>query len=309
MPNAVTIAHITDLHLGPIRGLVPRYWTFKRALGYANWKRGRQRAHDPAMLDRLCADMLAQQPDHIAVTGDLTNLGLPWEHDQALAWLGRLGAPDRVSAIPGNHDIYSHIGNDQGTWRWRAYMTSDVYGASLAPPEWEFPYVRRVGPVALIGLNSAVQTPAFLAAGGLGQLQLQRLEGLLVQLRAAHLFRLVLIHHPPLPGLARPARALRDAHAMQDVLARHGAELVIHGHNHRASLHWVPQSATPVVGGASGSLARSHKHENLGRYNLYAISGPPWRVDMTARGIAQPGGEVVRLAHHALSHVQPAGVS
>ena len=34
--------------------------------------------------------------DHIIVSGDLTNLGLPGEHAAALDWLTALGAPDRV---------------------------------------------------------------------------------------------------------------------------------------------------------------------------------------------------------------------
>lgn len=309
MQASITIAHITDVHLSPVGGLVPRYWTLKRALGYANWMRSRRHVHQRGMLDRLCEDLLAQRPDHIIATGDLTNLGLPWEHDRALAWLRSLGPASGVSAIPGNHDIYSHIGGDPGTRRWADYMTSDSFGASLAPPAWEFPYVRRIGPVALIGLNSAVRTPPFVAAGELGTLQRRRLAVLLDQLKQAGLFRLLMIHHPPLPGLTSPIRGLRDAPALRALLAEQGAELVVHGHNHRASLTWVEPTATPVVGGASGSLARLHRHDMLGRYNLYAISGPPWRIEMTARGLAEPDGDIVQLSHQALSHVPAAEVS
>ena len=307
MHDTVTIAHLTDVHLGPVSGLVPRYWTLKRALGLANWLKGRQRAHRRGLLDRLCDDLLAQRPDHIAVTGDLTNLGLPWEHDQALAWLAGLGAPDFVSAIPGNHDIYSHIGRDAGTRRWEAFMRSDTEGAVLAPPAWHFPYVRFRGKVALIGLNSAVPTPPFVAAGILGDLQRARLEALLLELGARGYFRLVLIHHPPLPGQASPARALSDAHEMAALIARAGAELVIHGHNHTASLAWAGR--VPVVGGASASLALLHKHETLGRYNLYCITGRPWRIEVIARGLAEEGGPIVQLARQTLSHVPPAKVS
>lgn len=309
MQTRVTIAHITDVHLSPVGGLVPRYWTLKRALGYANWMRRRRHVHQRSMLDRLCADLLAQRPDHVAVTGDLTNLGLPWEHDRALAWLRSLGGPGEVSVIPGNHDIYSRVGGDLGTRRWADYMASDTFGVSLAPREWDFPYVRRVGSVALVGVNSAVRTPPLVAAGELGSLQIRRLAALLAQLKEAGLFRLLMIHHPPLPGQTSPIRALRDAPALRALLAEQGAELVIHGHNHRASIAWVAKSATPVVGGASGSLARLHKHDMLGRYNLYVISGPPWRIVMTARGLAEPDGDIVQLSHQELSHVPAAEVS
>lgn len=297
-----TIAHLTDVHLAPIAGLSPRYWNLKRALGYANWIRGRASDHDRASLDRLCADLLVQQPDHICVSGDLTNLGLPAEHAAAARWLAQLGASDRVSVVPGNHDIYTHIGSDPGTGRWLPFMSSDAASQHLAPAAWGFPYVRQLGTIAIIGLNSAHVTPPFVAGGGLGDVQRQRLGELLANLRG-RAFRLVMIHHPPLPGQASPRRALADAPALRDVLATHGAELVIHGHNHRVSLEHIagPDGAVPVVGGASASLCRPHKGEALGRYNLYRISGPPWHVAVTARGLAAPGGDVVALEHFGLA--------
>ena len=85
--------------------------------------------HRRDALDLVVADMLAQRPDHIAVTGDLINLGLPAEYEAARAWLEGLGAPDKVTVIPGNHDIYTHLGDDPGVERWADYMRSDAWGA------------------------------------------------------------------------------------------------------------------------------------------------------------------------------------
>ncbi|MDX2204760.1 MAG: metallophosphoesterase [Hyphomicrobiaceae bacterium] len=304
-----TIAHLTDVHLAPLVGLSPRYWNLKRALGYANWVRHRARAHDRAGLDLLCRDLLAQHPDHVCVSGDLTNLGLPAEHAAAARWLAHLGPPDRVSVVPGNHDIYTHIGRDPGTARWLPFMRSDAACEDLAPAAWQFPYVRRLGQVAIVGLNSAHMTPPFSAAGRLGEVQRQRLAGVLARLRAEGAFRLVMIHHPPLPGQASSARALTDAAALRDVLAQAGAELVIHGHNHRVSLERIdgPDGPVPVVGGASASLCVPHKGEALGRYNLYRIEGPPWRVSVSARGLAAPGGSIVALEHFDLGHARDGG--
>src|SRR5450755_527345 len=97
MTNAITIAHLSDVHLGPIDGFTPRYWNLKRALGYANWLRNRRHAFLRPALDGIVADLAAHAPDHIAVTGDLTNIGLPQEHINALGWLESLGPPERVS--------------------------------------------------------------------------------------------------------------------------------------------------------------------------------------------------------------------
>jgi 3',5'-cyclic AMP phosphodiesterase CpdA len=302
METPVTIAHLSDVHLGPIAGFDPPYWNLKRAMGYYNWVRNRRRAYQRAVLDRLVADMHAEGPDHIAVTGDLVNIGLPQEHIRALAWLEGLGHPQRVTVVPGNHDIYSHIGRDPGTRRWAPYMVSDARGAALAGEGADFPFVRVVAQVALVAVNSAVPTPPVIAWGRVGSDQLARLAAVLDRLRQASLFRLVLIHHPPLPGQAPGARALRDAAALERVLARHGAELVIHGHNHINMLAWGEGASGrfPVVGAPSASLGRLHKREPLARYNLYRISGPARGIEMIGRGLAEPGGAVVELARRML---------
>ncbi|MBX9590188.1 MAG: metallophosphoesterase [Hyphomonadaceae bacterium] len=299
----ITIAHLTDVHLGPVEGFGPRYWSVKRAAGYYNWMRHRRLDHQRGVLDRLLADLAAQRPDHIVVTGDLVNIGLPQEHINALAWLEALGPPGRVSVIPGNHDIYAPIGRDPGTRRWAAYMASDAEGAAFVREASDFPFVRVLGGVALIGVNSAVPTPPLMAWGRVGEDQLARLAAALDALGQARLFRLVLIHHPPLSGQASYVRGLKDAAALQAVLTRHGAELVIHGHNHRSMLAWAdgPSGRFPVVGTPSASLGRRHRHEPLGRYNLLRIDAARRRVDLMGRGLAEPSGAVVELERRILA--------
>jgi 3',5'-cyclic AMP phosphodiesterase CpdA len=312
----ITIAHLTDVHLGPIEGFVPRYWNLKRGLGYANWVRKRRHVHRRTVLDRIVADMEAQRPDHIAVTGDLANIGLPQEHINALAWLKGLGSPEHVTVVPGNHDTYSRIGRDPGARRWVEYMTSNAEGVAYAgSAAAHFPFVRVIGGLALIGVDSAVETPPLMAWGRIGKRQLDGLTGVLQRLRGSGLFRLVLLHHPPLSGQADAARGLRDAAELERVLAQGGAEFVIHGHNHRNMLGWLPCSAgadgapgrIAVVGAPSASRGRRHHHEALGRYNLYRIgpdgsAGPrPWRIELVGRGLAEPDGPVVELERSQLS--------
>jgi 3',5'-cyclic AMP phosphodiesterase CpdA len=304
MTTATTIAHLSDVHLGPIAGFAPRYWNLKRALGYANWLRHRRTAYQRPVLDRILADLAAQQPDHIAVTGDLVNIGLPQEHSNALAWLEGLGKPERVSVIPGNHDIYSRLGDDPGCDRWARYMACDEQGAAHAESGARFPFVRMLGRVALIGVNSAVETPPFVASGRVGSEQLARLAAILERLANAEVFRLVMIHHPPLPGQAKRFRELRDAEAMETLLARHRPELVIHGHNHRNMLTRFSPAASvdlPIVGAPSASLGRPYKREPLARYNLYRIAGPPWAIELIGRGLGKVGGEIVELERRDLT--------
>jgi 3',5'-cyclic AMP phosphodiesterase CpdA len=306
MTDTITLAQLTDVHLAPVAGLGLRHLNVKRSLGYLNWQRGRRRVHLPETLDLLVADLRAQRPDHIAVTGDLINLGLPAEYEAAHVWLKALGTPQHVSVIPGNHDIYTRVRGHPGVARWSEYMTSDAWGDRFAHlRSGIFPFVRRLGSIALIGLNSAVETPPFVAAGELGERQISALREILLRTKEEGLARVVLIHHPPLPGQAPPRRALRDAQSLTDVLATCGAELVLHGHNHQDALVEYPtvHGRIPVLGLSSASAGRLHKTEPLGRYRLIQIGrdGGEVRIAAVTRGLDASGRHVVEIERKRLS--------
>lgn len=298
-----TLAHISDLHLSPISGLTVRHWTAKRGLGYINWHRGRVRHHLRSIADKIAADALAARPDHIAVTGDLANLGLPAEFEAARRWLEALGSPEYVTVVPGNHDIYSTRMHGHSCLKdWADYMVP--LGASRgAQPV--FPFVRRFGHVALVGLNSAVPTPPFVASGRLGRQQIDAFQVELRTLSNEGFARVVLIHHPPLPGQAPLLRGLEDAAAFARVIDAEGAELVLHGHDHVDSLIWQTRSGghVPVVGVASGSSGRVHPREPLARYNLYTFTREAGALTIrcVTRGLDRPDGEIVELSRTTLA--------
>lgn len=302
MTQSFTLAHISDLHLTPLLGFGPHHWNVKRSLGFLNWARSRRFVHRQDVANLMVADMWQQGTDHVAVTGDIVNLGLPDELAAALGWLKTVGAPSQVTAIPGNHDIYTRrMSGPVCVEIWREYIASDEWGASFlgADPQ-QFPFIRRVGPLALIGLNSAFPTRPFVAAGRVGPEQLAIVRDSLLRLKQENLARVVLIHHPALPGQTAPRRALQDAPQLAEVLSACGAELVLHGHNHRDSLIWHPSvtGPIPVVGVASGSAARKHGLEPLGRYNLFRFSADG--IEMNVRGLGGEAGSVIDTARFEL---------
>ncbi|MDJ0512686.1 MAG: metallophosphoesterase [Methyloceanibacter sp.] len=294
-PVVFTLAHLSDIHLSPLPKVKSHQLLSKRFLGYVNWHHGRKFVHRRDVLDLLSRDVKERKPDHIAVTGDLTNLGLPQEFPPTAAWLRGLGKPDTVTVIPGNHDAYVRLHPDKTTAHWRPFMEENAAGQALHPQSaGGFPFVRRFGDIALVALSSAVPTAPFVAAGWLGSEQRQALAQCLDKLGQEGLFRIVLIHHPPLPGQASWRRALRDATDVRDVLREHGAELVLHGHNHEQSVHELETVSGPaiVVGVPSASEAVDGRIP-AARYNEYAIerAGNGWHVEMTGRA-ATAGGQV-----------------
>lgn len=250
------LAHLSDPHLGPLPPVRLRELMNKRLTGYANWRLGRADAQDMGILSALIADMKAERPDHIAVTGDFANIGLASEFATTRRFLEGLGTPERVSAIPGNHDIYVTGSAAALTPAIGPWMQSD--GKS----EPSFPFLKRRGRVALIGLSTGVPTPVFVAAGRLGSPQIERLDAILANLRDEDAIRIVLIHHPPHQGGARRLRQLTDGAYLRQTLARRGCEAVLHGHNHRASIASVPgpDHPIPVFGAPSASARPSRTH-------------------------------------------------
>ncbi|HET6390026.1 metallophosphoesterase [Hyphomicrobium sp.] len=302
MTETFTLAHFSDVHLPPAFGSGWRHWNAKRALGYVNWIRKRRRVHQGVIANMLLADAVALRVDHIAITGDLINLGLPSEYEAAHRWLKGIGPPENVTIVPGNHDIYSSLHGDLGVARWAEYMGGE--NETLA-----FPFVRRAGPVALVGLNSAVPTPPFVASGRLGAHQLEIAGEQLAKLGEEDTVRVVLIHHPPLPGLAPPRRALSDAAHFAHLLQRGDAELVLYGHNHVSRVDWVQSrsKSIPVVGVASASAGITHREEPLGCYNLFTFfkSETGLRIRHVVRGIDEASGEIKKISESVLTPSLP----
>jgi 3',5'-cyclic AMP phosphodiesterase CpdA len=278
------LAHLSDLHLAarpPLADLVS-----KRGLGFINWHRKRKHVHRADVLNDITRDLKSQTVDHIAVTGDLVNFSTRREYQRARSWLEALRPPADVTVIPGNHDIYVPAARHWPAEFWEEYMRGDGadHGGS-------FPFVRRRGNVALIALSSALPTGPFLATGFLGEPQLAHFAAALEEMRGS--FRVVLIHHPPRLAGKLHLRRLIDAAEFRQVLARHGAELVIHGHDHHHSLVWLdgPQQRIPAAGAPSASARAAHGDEDAAGYNLFRITGDSgqFSCEMTMRQRAPDG--------------------
>jgi len=103
------------------------------------------------------------------VTGDLVNLGLPDEYGLALRFLESLGPGENVSMVPGNHDAYVRGTALLHIDLWKNYITGDGADAKRHIGTSAFPFLRRRGDVAIIGLSTAIPTAPLLATGKLGK--------------------------------------------------------------------------------------------------------------------------------------------
>ncbi|WP_354541025.1 metallophosphoesterase [Rhizobium sp. OAE497] len=270
------LAHISDIHLGPLPRLSIRELFSKRITGFVNWHRNRRKHLFGGTLDLLLDDIRAREADHLAVTGDLVNLASGLEIRSAAAWLRELGDPEETSIVPGNHDAYVPGAYEKSMRAWYDYVRGD-----LAPPQWEedkhiFPYLRIRGKVAIVGCSTAVATPPFAASGFFGQRQAREAVNMLRAAGEAGLFRVVMIHHPPIRGATSFHKRMIGIRRFAAVVTSGGAELVLHGHTHLNTLYWLKGQTgpVPVVGIASASQGPGGMKPRAA-YNLFSIDGSP----------------------------------
>ena len=293
--TAYRLAHVTDPHFrspdlkGALRGTRLHDFVGKRAVGALNVVVNRRRKHKMELLEALGEDLRRERPDHLALTGDLSNVSLEAEWREALRWIEGTGrAPSDVTVIPGNHDAYVPDVVARGTFQtlFGTYQSADVRPPDAATTAAEapgtaggdgqamYPFVRLRGPLALVGINSCVPTGDLGAWGRVGQPQLERLEAVLAGGELRGKVRVVLIHHPPVQLKGGEERNLKDRAELAAVLERAGAELVVHGHDHRdesATLTGPGGGPIPVIGAGSASYAGGP--ETRARYNVYEFEG------------------------------------
>jgi 3',5'-cyclic AMP phosphodiesterase CpdA len=201
---------------------------------------------DPAVVEALVAELNADPPDLVAVSGDLTMRARRREYRAARAFLDRLRAP--VLAVPGNHDITAHWLHERfldPLGRWRRFIAAEP------EPVWAD------DEIAVVGVNTASRAGAFLDWSQ-GRVSRGGLRRAVARLRAlpAHLFRVVVAHHPFLPPEAAPeTRLVRRAEAALATFAAQGVGVVLSGHLHLGYVRArgaAAEAGAATAGGAAG---------------------------------------------------------
>jgi 3',5'-cyclic AMP phosphodiesterase CpdA len=262
MSESFIFAHLSDPHLTSLRNIRVRDLLNKRALGYLSWRLHRRFEYRGEVLAALVRDLHCIRPEHIIITGDLTHLGLPCEFLEVKKWLHLLGPPSQVTVIPGNHDAYIATDWAHTFVHWLEYMVSDA-GQDCVGKKLDtrtlFPSLRIRRETAFIGLSSVRPSKPFFALGSVGQIQLQKLGHILAQTGRQGLFRIVMIHHPPQPGIVT-----------------------------------TPAGHAPAIGVPSAS-ATSRKSGYSAQYNIYSLSQNAygWEITIEVRGYAPKEGRFI----------------
>jgi 3',5'-cyclic AMP phosphodiesterase CpdA len=283
------IAHISDLHILDLAGISPTRFLNKRLTGYANLAFRRKHQHRAEHVIALCEAIQTLDVDHIVVTGDLTNLALESEFTAVKRLLEthlRRSAKD-VSIIPGNHDCYTR--GAARKHRFESFFAANIE-SDLAIGGRAFPFVRVRGPLAIIGMSSAVVRPPFMAAGFVDQEQRAAVTRILGAPELRDRTPVFLLHHPlqqPLKKLKALRDGLHDAEALAEVL---GSGILLHGHLHRR-VAWqttTKQGQLRTFGATSASLEHGDPARMAG-VNLYEFDAKGSLTSAKAQVLTETG--------------------
>lgn len=289
------IAHVSDTHVLSMREIEWRKMLFnKRLTGQANTLLRRGRVHRREYLLVVLA-AAAAGADHLVVTGDITNLALESEYQEARALLDGVARSVEVTVIPGNHDIYLPSIHRERRFphHFSSFLRSDLPDLALDLPAGPFPCVKLRGPVAIIALSSGVPRPPFVSAGYLGNAQREALARVLAHREVAQRTPVILVHHPPVDSRSRLAQlrdGLVDAASLRDTLAPLGRGLVLFGHLHvRVRCGIRTATGTLEVVGASGAALDHPDPAVRAGFNLYQVGDDGRTLTIEAHVLDGPG--------------------
>ena len=282
------LAHISDPHLGPLPAVTRRELFSKRITGYVNFRRNRSNVVFPEITENLVAYLKTLKPDHTAITGDLINLGLSSEFESASQWLQLLGNAGDNTVVLGNHDAYVRGARAKAMAAWQQWLIGDD-GRKIGD-ERDYPIVRRRGKISIIGCNSARASAPFLATGYFKKGQAERLGKILETERADGQCCVILIHHPPQANATQRHKRLLGSRRFRNVIAKHGADLILHGHTHLATTAYIngPDKQVPVICVPAAYQWPGHRKPPAG-INLFLISNTKghWHITLERHGLEQ----------------------
>jgi 3',5'-cyclic-AMP phosphodiesterase len=241
-PRMSILAHFSDLHV------IERDYRLRSKL-----QRSRLRALgltldiDYESRSRRVAKALStireMEPDHVLITGDLTEDGVDAQFEALAELLHDSGLdPEKITLVPGNHDGYSGF----GAWD-RALagpLRSFLVGSNIETPV--------VLPTAVvIPVSTMIENQVFFRAQGVLRLnELERVRR--VYSDPAFVDRAIVVaqHHPPSSHLLPPMEwldgTINAKHMKRMLLEKHRLHIV-HGHLHYSSSEHIKGRPYPQV--------------------------------------------------------------
>lgn len=229
---------------------------------------------------RLAAILEREGPrvDHILITGDVTDAGSDREYERFLEVLESSGHADKVTIIPGNHELVQgsvFTAADKSIQLERFHYWCGRYLPPAACESALFPVLRWIDDrTVFIGLDTTGEGRSLYtsASGTVDAEQLERLHDLLEGIPGA-VHKIIGLHHSLYPPKTRGTLIntiieryfmyLDNAETIRQLLVKYHNVIVIHGHHHFEMFHEEPGEGRVVTLGAASSTLPDEEREQL----------------------------------------------
>jgi len=266
-----TIFHVSDLHFG---------WPAV-----------------PEQIEAIEQTIQADRFDVVAISGDLTQRSRAGEFQRAAAFIRDAAKVSRVITIPGNHDV---------AW-WRAPLgfrdKSRVYENYRRFIDTNLEPVLRVPGVTLVGINTAhgvtlrtltwnLRDISIIGDIKKGQLDLARA---IFEKSPAGDARVIVMHHNPVRGELSGRHGLKNTQKILGAFAEMGVDLVLSGHDHQESVHYIEHTKKGTVISTAGTVSNRSRGGRPSSVNVIEIGAQS--IEVHTRVWAKDSRTFVRGPH------------
>ena len=235
--------------------------------------------------------------DVVAMSGDLTQRARAGEFQRAAAFIRDARKVSEVIAVPGNHDV---------KW-WRAPLglgnKSKVYENYRKFIDQDLEPVLHVPGATFVGINTSHGVTLRTLTWNLrdisiiGDIHKHQLD------QAKELFeksppgdaRVIVMHHNPVRGELSQRHGIKNTQKILGAFAEMGVDLVLSGHDHQESVHYIEHTKKGTVISTAGTVSERSRGGRPSSVNVIAIG--PDTIDVTTRVWAKSAGNFIKGPH------------
>jgi 3',5'-cyclic AMP phosphodiesterase CpdA len=267
----VSVFHISDLHFG--------------------------RPAVPEQIEAIEEIIQAEKFDIVAVSGDLSQRARAGEFQRAAVFIRDAEKVSKVITIPGNHDVAwwrapFGIGNKAKVYEWyRRFITPE-----LEP-------VLRVPGATFVGINTSHGVTRrtltwnlrdISIIGDIKKGQLTKAKEMFEQSPVSDA-RAIVMHHNPVRGELSGRHGLKNTQKILGAFAEMGVDLVLCGHDHQESVHYIEHTKKGTVISTAGTVSNRSRGGRPSSVNIIFIK--PETIEVVTRIWAPEAHTFVKGPH------------
>lgn len=265
-----TVFHVSDLHFG--------------------------RPAVPAQIEAIEQLIQTEKYDVVAISGDLSQRARAGEFQRAAVFIRDAQKVSRTITVPGNHDV---------KW-WRAplgFGHGKIYDNYTNFISSELEPVLRVPGATFVGMNTShgvtVRTLTWNARdisiiGDLRREQFDAAEAAFEEGDASDA-RVIVMHHNPVKGELSQRHGLKKTRKILGRFAAMGVDLVLCGHDHQESVHYIEHTKKGTVISTAGTVSSRSRGGRPSSVNVIDIGAKT--VDVTTLIWSQENMTFVKGPH------------